>query len=210
MLNKYVSSVFKNHVYVDCLFLSCSIGSRTLIKFLLEKGLKPDALSRRQFTALHLAAYRVCLMKTQNATQLIVTVLPISWQNIIWKFLLVINFLCYLKNINNFKSEVLVTHFQYRIFTQSHAHIYDIDILWSLHLSLILLMSVLLVQGDAECVQCLLESPDTDVNLAGNSGLTALHIAAMCGFQEVCQQLASLFYHVVNNEKSLQLPVQYN
>lgn len=47
-------------------------------------------------------------------------------------------------------------------------------------------MSVLLEQGDAECVQCLLESPDTDVNLAGNSGLTALHIAAMCGFQEVC------------------------
>lgn len=83
LLNNYVSSVFKNHVYVDCLFLSCSIGSRTLIKFLLEKGLKPDALSRRQFTALHLAAYRVCLMKPQNATQLIVSVLPISWQNII-------------------------------------------------------------------------------------------------------------------------------
>lgn len=123
MLNKYVSSVFKNHVYVDCLFLSCSIGSRTLIKFLLEKGLKPDVLSRRQFTALHLAAYRVCLMKPQNATQLIVSVLPISWQNIIWKFLLVINFLCYLKNIDNFKSEVLVTHFQYRIFTQSHTYV---------------------------------------------------------------------------------------
>uniref|UniRef100_K1QVI3 Serine/threonine-protein kinase TNNI3K n=1 Tax=Magallana gigas TaxID=29159 RepID=K1QVI3_MAGGI len=76
-------------------------GSRTLIKFLLEKGLKPDVLSRRQFTALHLAAYR----------------------------------------------------------------------------------------GDAECVQCLLESPDTDVNLAGNSGLTALHIAAMCGFQEIAEVL---------------------
>lgn len=70
-------------IVYDCLFLSCSIGSRTLIKFLLEKGLKPDVLSRRQFTALHLAAYRVCLMKQQNATQLIVSVLPISWQNII-------------------------------------------------------------------------------------------------------------------------------
>lgn len=62
-------------------------------------------------------------------------------------------------------------------------------------------MSVLPLQGDAECVQCLLESPDTDVNLAGNSGLTALHVAAMCGFQEVCQYNAIqnyvLFYHVV-------------
>ena len=39
--------------------LLCFTGSRTLIKFLLEKGLKPDTLSKRQFTALHLAAYRV-------------------------------------------------------------------------------------------------------------------------------------------------------
>lgn len=54
-------------------------------------------------------------------------------------------------------------------------------------------MSVLPLQGDAECVQCLLESPDTDVNLAGNSGLTALHIAAMCGFQEVCQIVCLCF-----------------
>jgi hypothetical protein len=35
------------------------LGSRTLIKFLLGKGLTPDALSKRQFTALQLAAYRV-------------------------------------------------------------------------------------------------------------------------------------------------------
>lgn len=127
MLNKYVSSVFKNHVYVDCLFLSCSIGSRTLIKFLLEKGLKPDVLSRRQFTALHLAAYRVCLMKPQNATQLIVSVLPISWQNIIWKFLLVINFLCYIKNITILNLKYL-------------RHIFSIESLHSLiHISMTLI-----------------------------------------------------------------------
>lgn len=47
MLNKYVLFVFKNYVYVDCLFLFCFIGSRILIKFLLEKGFKLDAFSRR-------------------------------------------------------------------------------------------------------------------------------------------------------------------
>lgn len=47
-------------------------GSRSLIKFLLEKGLKPDSLSKRQFTALHLAAYRgdsecvLCLLENPN------------------------------------------------------------------------------------------------------------------------------------------------
>lgn len=47
MLNKYVLFVFKNYVYVDCLFLFCFIGSRILIKFLLEKGFKLDVFSRR-------------------------------------------------------------------------------------------------------------------------------------------------------------------
>ena len=39
-------------------------------------------------------------------------------------------------------------------------------------------------QGDLDCVQALLEG-SVDVNQAGNSGLTALHIAAMCGHHEV-------------------------
>lgn len=47
MLNKYVLFVFKNYVYVDFLFLFCFIGSRILIKFLLEKGFKLDVFSRR-------------------------------------------------------------------------------------------------------------------------------------------------------------------
>ena len=35
-----------------------------------------------------------------------------------------------------------------------------------------------------DCVQALLEG-NVDVNLPGNSGLTALHIACMCGHHEV-------------------------
>ena len=46
-------------------------------------------------------------------------------------------------------------------------------------------MSFFPVQGDLDTVQCMLESKDVDVNLAGNSGLSALHVAAMCGHSEV-------------------------
>ena len=40
------------------------------------------------------------------------------------------------------------------------------------------------IQGEVDCVQALLEG-NVDVNLPGNSGLTALHIACMCGHHEV-------------------------
>jgi ankyrin repeat protein len=42
-----------------------------------------------------------------------------------------------------------------------------------------------LSQGDIECVQYLLEHDNVGINLAGNSGITPLHIAAMCGHAEV-------------------------
>ena len=53
----------------------------------------------------------------------------------------------------------------------------DIDCSGSVHVYLYL-------QGDIDCVQALLEG-SVDVNQPGNSGLTALHIACMCGHHEV-------------------------
>ena len=41
------------------------------------------------------------------------------------------------------------------------------------------------LKGDTECVDYLLEEKGVDVDLAGNSGITALHMAAMCGHAEV-------------------------
>ncbi|WAR31933.1 TNI3K-like protein [Mya arenaria] len=47
-------------------------------------------------------------------------------------------------------------------------------------------------EGDIDCVQALLEG-SVDVNQPENSGLTALHIAAMCGHQEVSMETISYF-----------------
>ncbi|XP_071156052.1 serine/threonine-protein kinase TNNI3K-like [Mytilus edulis] len=44
-------------------------------------------------------------------------------------------------------------------------------------------------KGDIECVQYLLEHDNVDVNLPGNSGITPLHIAAMCGHSEITSLL---------------------
>ena len=48
-----------------------------------------------------------------------------------------------------------------------------------------LFIYLFLSQGDIECVQYLLEHDNVGINLAGNSGITPLHIAAMCGHAEV-------------------------
>lgn len=123
MLKKCVLQLYENHVqtvYQCRCILSCSIGSRTLIKFLLEKGLKTDTLSRRQFTALHLAAYRVRFKnhKIQLSLQLqfysSLDRSPFSP----YQPLLVVNFFWYLDNKNSLKCLEHVTYFQYEIFTQ--------------------------------------------------------------------------------------------
>ncbi|XP_060080735.1 serine/threonine-protein kinase TNNI3K-like [Ylistrum balloti] len=44
-------------------------------------------------------------------------------------------------------------------------------------------------KGDTECVQYLLDHDKVDVNLAGNSGATPLHIAAKCGHAEITSAL---------------------
>ena len=66
------------------------------------------------------------------------------------------------------------------------------------HISCGVFFNLSFLKGDLDCVQALLEG-SVSVNQFGNSGLSALHIAAMCGHSEVIFLVLLFPFIVIRN-----------